>query len=114
MNRGPRAQRRCNSRAGGVLAYPTEAVFGLGCETESLPAYVGVKGPQGYVIVRIESVQPGSAESKAMLATLPAELNQVWGRTEEQAVLKAMRTQAAVTMLPEAAEAISGKNEASN
>jgi peptidyl-prolyl cis-trans isomerase D len=83
-------------------------------DPKSLPAYVGVKGPQGYVIVRIESVQPGSAESKAMLATLPAELNQVWGRAEEQAVLKAMRTQAAVTMLPEAAEAISGKNEASN
>ncbi|HWL28757.1 MAG TPA: peptidylprolyl isomerase, partial [Burkholderiaceae bacterium] len=80
----------------------------------SLPAYVGVKGPQGFAVLRVESVQPGNAESKALLASLPAELNQVWGRAEEQAVLKALRTQAAVTMLPEAAEAISGENEARN
>jgi peptidyl-prolyl cis-trans isomerase D len=83
-------------------------------DAQAVPTYAGVKGPQGFAIVRVESVQPGGAESKAMLATLPAELNQVWGRAEEQAVLKALRTQAAVTMLPEANEAISGKNEARN
>jgi peptidyl-prolyl cis-trans isomerase D len=83
-------------------------------DPKSLPAYVGVKGPQGFAVVRVESVQPGSAESKSLLATLPAELNQAWGRAEEQAVLKALRTQAAVTMLPEADDAISGENEARN
>ena len=56
----------------------------------------------------------GAAESKALLATLPAELNQVWGRAEEQAVLKALRAQAAVTVLPEASEAISGQNDSRN
>lgn len=86
----------------------------LSVDAKSLPAYAGVNGPQGYAIVRVESVQPGGPESKALLATLPAELNQVWGRAEEQAVLKALRAQAAVTVLPEASEAISGQNDSRN
>src|SRR5690606_41659464 len=79
----------------------------------TLPVYTGVKGPQGYVVVRVEGVKQGETDNP-MLASLPIELNQAWGQAEQQAVLKAMRVQADVTLLPEAQQALSRDNEAQN
>ncbi|MDS1141452.1 SurA N-terminal domain-containing protein [Pusillimonas sp. SM2304] len=79
----------------------------------TLPVYTGVKGPQGYVVVRVEGVKQGETDNP-LLASLPIELNQAWGQAEEQAVLQAMRTQAEVTLLPEAQQALSGDAEDRN
>lgn len=73
-----------------------------------LPKYAGVTGPQGFVVLRIEGAKDGEADAP-MLATLPVELGQAWGRAEEQAVLKAMRVQADVKVLPEASKVLSGE-----
>src|SRR3546814_8834335 len=81
--------------------------------TKNLPSYVGVKGPQGYVLVRVEGTEAGKT-GNPMLASLSAELDQAWGRAQEQAVLKAMRVQAKVQVLPEADQALSGESEAGN
>ncbi len=76
--------------------------------TKALPEYAGVKGPQGFVVLRIEEAKAGNAD-QPMLATLPTELSQAWGRAEEQAVLKTLRTEAKVKMLPEAQKALAGE-----
>ncbi|HEY9279208.1 MAG TPA: peptidylprolyl isomerase, partial [Eoetvoesiella sp.] len=81
--------------------------------TQKLPAYEGVKGPQGFSIVRIESAQEGKTNDP-LLATLPLELSQAWGRAEEQAVLKAMRAAANVKVLPQADKVLAGETEAQN
>jgi len=52
-----------------------------------------------------EATTEPSADANA-LAALPLELTQLWGQAEQEAVLKAMRTQAEVEYLPEAEEAI--------
>src|SRR3546814_14088923 len=77
--------------------------------TKNLPSYVGVKGPQSYVLVRVEGTEAGKT-GNPMLASLSAELDQAWGRAQEQAVLKAMRVQAKVQVLPEAEQALSGES----
>src|SRR3546814_13205903 len=51
--------------------------------TKNLPSYVGVKGPQGYVLVRVEGTEAGKT-GNPMLASLSAELDQAWGRAQEQ------------------------------
>ncbi len=73
-----------------------------------LPNYAGVTGPQGFVVLRIEGAKEGKADAP-MLATLPIELGQAWGRAEQAAVLKAMRAQAKVKVLPEASKVLSGE-----
>lgn len=95
----------------GVAKPVADAAFAA--STASLPQYVGIKGPQGYVVVRVEGAKAGEA-GNPMLASLPMELSQAWGRAEEQAVLKEMRAQAQVKILPEAEQALSGETEARN
>lgn len=73
----------------------------------SLPAYAGVEGARGFVIVRVEQADQGSSDT-ALTASLPGELAQLLGQAEQQAVLKAMRVQANVEVLPEAEEVITG------
>jgi peptidyl-prolyl cis-trans isomerase D len=77
----------------------------------ALPQYVGVRQPSGYVIVKVEGAKDG-AENAPTLAGLSQDLDQAWGRAEQQAVLKALRVQAKVTLLPEAEKAISGQSAA--
>lgn len=76
--------------------------------TKSLPEYAGVKGPQGFVVLRVEDAKAGKPD-EPMLAALPEELSQAWGRAEEQAVLKALRIQAKVEVLPDAQKALAGE-----
>jgi peptidyl-prolyl cis-trans isomerase D len=79
-------------------------------EPENFPHYVGVKGPQGYVVVRVEDAKPGT-DAQSTLASLPLEISQALGRAEEQAVLKELRLASKVTVLPEAEKALSGQSE---
>jgi peptidyl-prolyl cis-trans isomerase D len=85
-----------------------DAVFAA--SVKKLPAYIGVGTAQGYMVVRIDDAHEGKTDDPA-LAGLSAELDQAWGRAEERAVLEALRAQAEVKMLPEAAKAIAGETE---
>lgn len=80
----------------------------LDASSKTLPSYAGITGPQGYVVVYIEQAKAGAIDD-SMLAGLPLELDQSWGRAQEQAVLKALRTQAKVKILPEAEKVLSGE-----
>lgn len=86
---------------------------GFSVSAQGLPQYVGLNNAQGYVVVRVEAIQPGQDQEDAQqfLAALPAELGRIWGLAEQQAVLSAMRTQAKVELLPEAQKAIAGDLE---
>src|SRR5690606_8655755 len=55
----------------GVPDVVLDAIYEL--EAESTPAYTGVLGPQGYVVARLESVEPGDTEAP-LVAGLTAEL----------------------------------------
>ncbi len=77
---------------------------------KALPAYAGVAGPQGFVVVRVEGASPGTA-NEPLLAGLSTELTQAWGRAEEQAVLGALRDHAKVTILPEGQKVVAGEKE---
>lgn len=67
---------------------------------EKVPAYQGVSLAQGYAVVSIEALKAGTADNPA-LEGLPAQLAQVWGSTEERAVMQAMRAGLGVKITPE-------------
>ncbi|TFL11229.1 peptidylprolyl isomerase [Pusillimonas caeni] len=77
----------------------------FGADTQSMPAYVGVEGGQGYVIVRVEGAKSGQADPM-LQASLSAQIGQAVGMAEQAAVLQAMREAAKVRMLPEAEKAL--------
>lgn len=91
----------------GVSRAIMDAVFEADAKT--LPAYLGVSGPQGYVVGRVESVEPGDPETPLM-AGLGAELSRSWGMAEQQAVLQAMRKRAGVERTPDAEEVLAGES----
>lgn len=80
----------------------------LAIDSEKLPQYLGVNVPQGYVVLRVEGGKAGELD-ESMQTTLSSQLAQAWGKAEEQAVLREMKVQAKVTMLPEAEEALAGE-----
>ncbi|NYT23363.1 SurA N-terminal domain-containing protein [Alcaligenaceae bacterium] len=90
----------------GVAKAVLDAIFAA--DAKALPAYVGVSGPQGYVVARLESVEAGDADSP-LVAGLDIELSRSWGVAEERAVLQEMRTRAGVERTPEAEELLSGQ-----
>ena len=77
---------------------------------KALPAYAGMKAPTAYVVMRIEQVQAGKADD-SRLASLPAQLDGLWGNSERAAVLKALRQEVKVKMLPEAKKVLAGETE---
>lgn len=77
--------------------------------TDKLPGYAGLKGPGGYVVVRVEQAKPGKPDP-SMQASLSAQLAQAWGQAEEQAVLSAMKASIGVKVLPEAEKVLAGDN----
>ncbi|WP_237173120.1 SurA N-terminal domain-containing protein [Paracandidimonas lactea] len=85
----------------------TDAAFAV--PADKLPAFQGVTGPQGYVVVRIEGAQAGTVDSP-QLAGLQSDLSRVWGQAEEKAVLEVMRQRMGVKVLPEAEKAIQGES----
>jgi len=78
--------------------------------TQSLPAYTGVQGGQGYVIVRVDGAKAGEA-NPALRQSLSLQLAQAMGSAEQAATLKAMREAAKVKMLPEAREALAAEGD---
>lgn len=86
-----------------------DAVFAAG--TDALPAYVGVGDETGYIIARVEQASDGSSVDQGLLAGLNEEIGSAWGQLEEQAVLRALREQAKVKILPEAENAIKGEDQ---
>lgn len=84
-----------------------DAIFAV--EPKQVPAYVGVPGPQGYVVARVEAVEPGM-ENSPLMAGLGIELSRSWGVAEEQATLREMRNLAGVKRTPEAEEVIAGES----
>ncbi|NLY27074.1 MAG: peptidylprolyl isomerase [Alcaligenaceae bacterium] len=92
----------------GIDQATLEAVFSVA--REPLPAFTGTETPAGYVVAQVTRVQAGD-ESSPVLASLPLQLNSALGNAEEQAVLKALRQQAGVTLLPEAEAVIEGKEQ---
>lgn len=74
-------------------------------DANSLPAYVGVEGGQGYVLIRVEGAEAGK-DDPTLNASLTAQISQALGTAEQSAVLRAMREAAEVRLLPEAEEAL--------
>jgi peptidyl-prolyl cis-trans isomerase D len=83
-----------------------DAIFSVA--GQAVPAYVGMPGPQGYVLARVDSVEAGEANSPLM-AGLGQELSRSWGMAEEQAVLQAMRRRLGVTLTPDAQAVVAGE-----
>lgn len=89
------------------LAKPVlDAVFGV--DPKNLPGFVGVTGPQGYVVARVESVQSGDVDP-VLTAGLGTELSRSWGSAEERAVLQEMRERLGVSRTADAEEVLSGE-----
>lgn len=84
-----------------------DAVFAV--DPKQLPAYVGVNGAQGYVLVRVEAVEAGASDSPLM-AGLGAELSRSWGVAEEQAALREMRNRAGVKRTADAEDVLAGES----
>lgn len=80
-----------------------DASFGV--DATNLPAYAGVEGAQGYVIVRVERAESGASDPM-LEASLGLQIGQAMGMAEQTAVLRAMREAAKVRLLPEASEAL--------
>lgn len=74
-----------------------------------LPAYGGVALPAAYAIVRLDHVQPGTMDKPA-LDGLGAQLAQVWGAAEQQAVLADLRSQLKVRVTDEGRKLINGSS----
>jgi len=82
----------------------------LAAPVKTLPAYAGMKAPTAYVVMRIEQARAGKADD-SRLASLPAQLDGLWGNSERAAVLKALRQEVKVKMLPEAKKVLAGETE---
>lgn len=91
----------------GVAKSVLDAVFAVA--PDKVPTYVGVSGPRGYVIARVESVKAGETDTP-LIAGLSAELSRAWGQAEERAVLQEMRRQAGVKRTADAEAVLEGEN----
>ncbi|CAP42562.1 SurA N-terminal domain-containing protein [Bordetella petrii] len=77
---------------------------------EPLPAYAGVNDGNDYVVVRLDKVEAGASEASAR-DLLARQLGAAWGQAEDAAVLKVLREQYQVKILPEAASALQGQDQ---
>ncbi len=80
----------------------------LGASVKTLPGYAGLRTDTAYVVMRIEQARPGKS-SDPQLAGLQAQLDQMWGSAERQAVLRALREEVKVKMLPESKKVLAGE-----
>lgn len=92
----------------GLAKAVLDAVFAA--DPNALPAYVGVEGPQGYAVARVEAVKAGEGETKELLAAgLAMELARTWGMAEEAAVLQQMRQRLGVSRTSDAEAVLAGE-----
>lgn len=79
--------------------------------SQPLPAYTGVADGNDYVVVRLDKIEPGKSEASAT-EMLARQLGAAWGDAEAAALMKMLRDQYDVKILPEAANAIKGSGDA--
>ncbi|KOQ18682.1 peptidylprolyl isomerase, partial [Achromobacter xylosoxidans] len=72
-----------------------------------LPAYTGVQSGSDYTLVRLEKVEAGTVEA-ADKERLAQQLAGAWGQAENEALVRMLREEYKVQVLPAAAEAIRG------
>lgn len=72
---------------------------------DKVPTYQGVTLAQGYAIIAVDALEAGTVDNPA-LEGLPAQLAQVWGSTEERAVMQTMRATLGVKVTPEGEQLI--------
>jgi peptidyl-prolyl cis-trans isomerase D len=90
----------------GLAQNVIDSVFSL--PAQPLPAYTGAATADAYTVVQLQSVKPGQSDNP-VLESLPQQLAGALGNAEEQAMIRALRSQIGVTFLPEAEKAISGE-----
>ena len=72
-----------------------------------LPAYTGVQSGADYTLVRLEKVEAGTVEA-ADKERLAQQLAGAWGQAENEALVRMLREEYKVQVLPAAADAIRG------
>jgi len=77
---------------------------------QPVPAYVGVNDGSDFVVVRLDKVEPGATEASAR-DLLARQLGAAWGQAEDAAVLKMLRQQYQVKILPEAAAVLQSQDQ---
>lgn len=75
---------------------------------KDLPVFIGVDTDTGYSILELLKIEASTASDKGQIDQLKSQLSQAWGAAEEQAVLKILRNQFKVKLLPDAARLIKG------
>lgn len=74
---------------------------------QPLPSYTGVADGDDYVVVRLDKIESGRVDASGV-ELLSRQLGAAWGGAENAAIMKALRTQYKVNILPEAATVIQG------
>ncbi|MVW80593.1 SurA N-terminal domain-containing protein [Bordetella sp. 02P26C-1] len=80
---------------------------------QKLPAYAGVEEGNDFVVIRLDKVEPGKTDASAN-ELLARQLGSTWGEAEAAAVLKQLREQYKVQILPAAQQAIQGAESSEN
>lgn len=94
---------------GGFDEHSLNAIMAV--DTAKLPAYVGVESGSDYRIVQVLKYIPGQTGNPG-LEFLTAQLDRVQGESEMAAVLRAMKQEQGVKVLPAAQEEIQADNKA--
>ncbi|OZI27084.1 peptidylprolyl isomerase [Bordetella genomosp. 7] len=77
---------------------------------QPLPAYTGVADGDDYVVVRLDKIEPGTADAAAR-DMLARQLGAAWGQAEDAGVMKMLRDKYQVKILPEAASALQSSDQ---
>lgn len=80
---------------------------------QALPQFEGLSGHEGYVILLVSAEAP-SPSAQGLSASLAAQLDDIQGQAEAQAVLRALRAHVGVQRLPDADRAIAGELDGEN
>ncbi len=91
----------------GMNKQAVDAALALG--RDQLPAWTGVESDDGFTILYVTDADHNEPDAE-LLNNLSSDLARMWGQSEEQAVLEAMRKQAKVELLPEAETAINSSD----
>ncbi|MCD0502916.1 SurA N-terminal domain-containing protein [Bordetella petrii] len=78
---------------------------------DPLPAYAVAADGNDQVVIRLDKVEPGTADDSAR-DMLARQLSGAWGQAEDAAVLKMLRQQYEVKILPAAAEVLQAQDQA--
>lgn len=77
-----------------------ETIMGMAPATEAKPGYAGVAMGNDYTVVRLNSVGAGTAFTADQRTMLGSQLGEAWGAAEQEAVIKVLRQQYDVKVLP--------------